>query len=418
MPNNDFAQRSQYEFLFDALAQKYPGLADVNESTFFQFAQAPVAARWISGNDIEAYDIANSVPGNLGGFWVAAGPFDAAYASLLRSIQPKEGDTNDDYVAIQRKLVDQESVYDVTAKDANADYFTWLANNPGPNGTASASKNAWLQDPLGGKGWGEKLDTIQAKIDEYTSELAKILGAMDGALSAAMARLGTDNMPVSNGGPARQVASLRIDGNLTDDKARWDSYHAGEFDFDVIINAQAEIKSPWRTVYTTEVHHDCWSTSTSVNVNTSRMIADEKYQLRVRAVGLEAYHISRGGWYDQTFVNPKQKIVQGSAGVTNDSFFGLQGSLHMIPETIVVLYKPTLQLTISTDMYKEQFEANADASVNWLDLFSFRFNVDGLASLQPVEGGETTTVTFASPDNAIPQILGVSSTSAFNGNTQ
>ncbi|MDF2986045.1 MAG: hypothetical protein K0R50_1555 [Eubacterium sp.] len=81
------------------------------------------------------------------------------------------------------------------------------------------------------------------------------------------------------------------------------------------------------------------------------------------------------------------------------------------------MYKPTITLTVSTQTYKQQFVANANLDIDWIELIGFRFKFNGLASLQPVDNGDNTvTLTFRSPDNAVPQILGVTSKVEFNGN--
>ena len=412
-----FEDKTQFDYLYDALAQKYPGLVAANDNaSIFQFAQAPVAANWVTGNDGTAYDIANSVPVNIDGFYVHGDQLDTAYSTLIKSIKPKIGDNNPDYKKLKLLADDQNSKMISLADQATKAYYTWAASNTKPDGTPQETKTEWLNDPLGGKAWGNKLNDLQSQIDELDSEMSAILKTMDAGLSDALALLGTDTMPVSRGGKAIQVPSVTIGGDLSADKSRWDTYEAGQYDFDIIINKDETITTPWKTIYTTEVKQTCWRTEIDTKVNTSRIIMDKNYNLRVSAVGLQAYQITRGRWYNPVFVSPDVEIVPGAAGLTADSFFGLNGSLHLIPETIVIMYKPTFTLTVSTETYKQQFVANADVDVNWVDILGFRFKFDGLASLQPVEGGNgTTTVTFRSGDNAVPQILGVTSKVEYNG---
>lgn len=183
------------------------------------------------------------------------------------------------------------------------------------------------------------------------------------------------------------------------------------------INSDSVIESLWKTVYSTQVVQTCWKTSVETKVDTFRIITDNHYNLKVQAVGVQGYQVTRGRWYNPAFVTPDAQIVQGATSLTNDSFFGLSGCLHLIPETIFVMYKPTITLTVSSKTYKQQFEANASLDIDWIELIGFRFSFKGLASLQPVENGDNTvTLTFRSPDNAAPQILGVTSKVVFNGN--
>jgi hypothetical protein len=130
---------------------------------------------------------------------------------------------------------------------------------------------------------------------------------------------------------------------------------------------------------------------------------------------MNTYQIVRGKWYDENFVDPKMKIVDGSP-FSNDTFFGLNGSLHMVPTSVLVMYRPTIQITTTTETFRQVFAANAEADINWLDLSGFRFSVDGLASLEPVGDAKTTTVTFKAAPNMAAQVVGVISKNTWNGN--
>lgn len=407
---------SQWDYLYNAVVSRFPGLAP-QAGAYFQFAAAPNAATWKTPEDADAYDVADGVPASLEGFYIPTGSFSSAYATLIRSIRPATGDSNADYLAIQQKLNDQEDKYTALISAATAAYHVFNANNPGPNGTKAESFTAWMNDPFGGASWGDKVTAVRNVIAEYNKELAAILASMDAPLSAAVAAIGTDTMNISTGGAAVAVPRTTIGNSLADDKARWDVYPAGKFDFDSgPMNSETVVTGPWTSVVTTTVSHDsCGGTTVSASVDTSRIIADEHFSLRVQAVGFQGYPIKRGQWYDETFVDPKTQIVQGAA-VTNDSFFGLHGSLHMIPDQVVVMYRPTISLTVSTQCYKEEIESNATASVGgFTNLFGFQFQYNGISGLNPVGDEVTTTITFPSPDNSVPQILGVISKSAYNG---
>lgn len=408
---------SQWDYLYNAVISRFPGLAP-GAGAFFQFSAAPSPATWTTPEDANAYDTADAVSASLEAFYIPSGSFSSAYASLIRSIRPATGDSNADYLAIQQKLEDQEDKYASIIAAAIAAYHVASANNPGPNGTNGESFQAWMNDPFGGASWGDKVMAVRAVIAEDNKELAAILRTIDAPLSAAVAALGNDTMNISTGGPAVSVPRTTIGNSLADDKARWDAYPPGQFDFDSgPMNSETVVTSPWQTVVTTSVSHDsCGGTTVSQSVDTSRIITDEHFSLRVQAVGFQGYTIKRGQWYDESFVDPKTQIVQG-AGVTNDTFFGLHGSLHMIPDQVVVMYRPTISLTVSTQCYKEEIEANATASGGGFShLFGFQFQYEGISGLNPVGDEVTTTITFPSPVNSVPQILGVISKSAYNGN--
>lgn len=408
---------TQFDYLYDALANKYPGLVASDGSQVFQFAVAPIGASWVTGNDANAYGIANSVSPSLGGFYSLGNPLDNAYSSLITSIQPTNYSANPAYTAQQTILTGLDSSYQQTLHDAQAAYQVWAAENPGPNGTASETFSAWVVDPFGGAGWGMKISQLQTQINNTTAKLAAIVKAMDAALANAQAALGTDMMPISNNGGTTSVPAVTIGGNIGNDVARWASYPAGQYDFQVQFDKDYTVTSPWKTVYSTTVSHDCWYTNVETSVNTSRIITDEHYSLEVSAVGLEGYPINRGSWWHGEYVRPDVKLAPGTS-VTTDTFFGPNGSLHLIPELVLVMFRPTFKVTVSTDVYQQQFGGNASADIDWINVFGFQFAFDGLASLEPVAGANnTTTVTFKAPEGASPQILGVVSKVVWDGST-
>ena len=413
------ADLTQFDYLYDALTDKFPGLTgDTGGAAVFQFTAAPIAADWVTGNDAEAYNLANTVPLNLGGFYEPGNTLDNAFMDLILSVKPANYSDNAAYTQAQTALTGLTSSQGQIAANANSAYIEWAANNPGANGAPAETKTAWLLDPLGGAVWQAKLNQIQTQITNQSNKIAAIVASMDGALARAQAAASTDKMPISRGGgPAIQVPSVTIGGDLGGDLARWAVYPAGQYEFSVELEGSYTTTTPWKTLYTTSASQHCWQTSVSVDVDTSRIIQDVNYKLEVNAVGVESYQISRGQWYDADYVTPNVQLTPGTT-VTSDTFFGLAGTLHLIPTELFVMYKPTFKLTISTATYQQQFVANANADIDWIDIFGFRFGFDGLASLQPVDNGNsTTTLTFASPDGAIPQIIGVTSKNEWNGST-
>jgi hypothetical protein len=211
------------------------------------------------------------------------------------------------------------------------------------------------------------------------------------------------------------VPRLTIDGDLSGDIVRWQAARADQYEFDVRINANQTITSPWQTTYETKVTRQCFKTSVDVKVDTSRIITDTHYELRYTAVGINSYPITRGNWFDASFVRPDVPLING-IDVSGDTFFGPAGSLHLIPVNILVIYKPTITLTISVERYKEQFGAYADTKIDWLDIFGFRFQVGANKKLEPIANPNgTVSVTFACPDNPVPQIVGVTSLLRYNG---
>lgn len=410
------ATTTQFDYFYDALAKRYPGIAAANGvTTNFQFMNTPMSAQWVTGGDANAFELANSTSVGLDGFFIPGGGFANAYRDLVLSIEPTQGADNQRYrnCVIQIAALDNQ-VQSLTSQ-AQANYKVYVANNPGTQTTFVQ----WLADPFGGQNYQQQLAQLQAQRADYASTQANILKALDGPLATAQAAVNpwAQTMNISEGGAIQSVPLTTIGGDLASDVAKWTARPAGQYDFDVTITGSDEITSPWKTTYTTTVHSDCWGTSASVQVNTSRIISDSQYKLRISAVGMNSYKINRGQWFDDSLVSPQTKLVEGSAW-TPDMFFGLNGSLHLIPDVIFVMFRPMIKLTTSTQVFKQQIQANADADISYLDLMGFRFNVDGMSSLQPVGDAVTTTVTFNAPDNQQAQIVGVTSKVAWNGDQQ
>lgn len=410
----DYAGKTPFEYLYDALARRYPGLAATEKGTVFQFCTAPIAADWVTRNDLNAYHHCNTVPANLDGFYVPGSNLDASYSTFIKSLKPEDADDNPLYnnkLKALNDLIDEQTA--VTNK-ANAAYQVWAANNKNPDGTVVENKTVWLQDPMGGQSWGERLKLIQDRVRLLNQEMADILKAMESPLADAVFSLNRYMMNISDGGTPYQVPSVSIGGDFAADRRRWDDYPEDQYDFDVRIDKSTMIQHPWPTVTKATVTRDSGGRIDLATINTSPIIPDANYSLRITAKGLQGYQITRAPWYKDALVQPDAEIVPG-AGVCNDTFFGAEGCLHLIPETIFVMYKPSFELTIPTNTYRQEFEANA-AGITSMDFLSFHFNLGNLHSLYSMPNADnTTTITLRSQADAVPQILGVASQLKWNG---
>src|SRR3954463_13877131 len=244
------ANLTQFDMLYDALADKFPGLVgDTGGAAVFQFTSAPISADWVTDQDAEAYDIANAVPLNLGGFYEPGDALDAAYMDLILSVKPANYSDNPSHTQAQTVLSGLTSSLGETAAQANSAYQEWAANNPGSNGAPAETKTAWLLDPLGGAVWQAKLEQTQTQIKNESDKIAAIVQSMDGALARAQKAASTDTMPISRGGgSAIQVPSVSISGDLGADLARWAAYPDGTYEFSVVLDGSYTIKTPWKTL--------------------------------------------------------------------------------------------------------------------------------------------------------------------------
>jgi hypothetical protein len=416
MPSNDFANQSQFDYMFDALAQKFPALQNFDGVTsIFQFSATPIAADWVDNLSAHVFDSSNIGSSSLDGFFVPTDNFYNSYKDLISSIKPANYTANADYEAFQQQLTNLNNQETGIQQNTTAAYQVWLANNPTPTGTPPETYGDWLKDMAGGKSWGDQLQALEDQKTALIAESAALVASMDSALAGAITDLSADTMNISRGSSVLKVPSFSISGSLSADKMAWDKYTPGQCDFSVTIDKDQTITTPWTVTYQTTVKQKCWNTSVDVSSQVSRIISDNNYKLVVQAVGMESYTITRGEWYHDAFVKPTVPFADGSI-FNSDTFFGQGGSLHLIPETIFVWYKPTMTLTISTEVYKQVFTQGGGADINWLDIFGTRFHFESLASLQAVPNADsTTTVTFPADPGVNPQIIGVTCSVRYDG---
>lgn len=405
---------TQFDYFYEALAKRYPGIAAANGTTTnFQFMKTPLPAQWMTGSDANAFELANSTSVGLDGFFTPGGGFANAYRDLVLSIEPAQGSDNPRYreCVIQIAAIDKQ-IQSLTDQAQGA-FKDYVANTPETQMTFTQ----WFNDPFGGQNFQQQIAQLQFQRSDLANVQQNIVKALDGPLGLAQAAVNpwAQTMNIVEDGAGQSVPLTTIGGDLAGDIARWTArlFTPDQYDFDITITGTDTITTPWKTTCTTTARSDCWGTSAPVQVNTSRIISDNQYKLRICAVGMNSYKINRGQWFDDTRVSPETKLVKGSAW-TPDMFFGRNGSLHLIPDVIFVMFRPMIKLTTSTQVFKQEIQANADAEISYVDLMGLRFAVSGMASLQPVGDEVTITVTFYAPDNQAAQIVGVTSKVAWN----
>ena len=408
-------KNTQFDYLFSAIADKFPAIAEHNNSTQFQFTGSPMEAAWTNSTDMSAYNTANRVSAAVNGFYTPnPGSLFTAYRSLIASIDPGvDGSKDPTYVKLQKQLTDARASVDSALSKAKVGWATYKSQNTNAKtGLPDETQSVWLKDELGGLQFQNAIDIANDKVEKLTANLALLTASFNAALAEAQEALtAKENQSIYStpGGGTETLPTITLAGDLGADVSNWDAYPADQYDLDVQLTKDSVVKSPWTTVYRSNIEQHCFSTSVSSSVNTSRIISDQHYKLEVKIKGFKSYTMSFGNWYDASFVNPATAKFSPAANVNSQTFFGKDsGSLHLIPSQIWVMYQPSITLTISTEMYKQEIEGALKSSINWLDLLTFRFDISAGTSLAKV--GETTTVlTFDAPVLQSPQIFGVTS---------
>lgn len=406
---------SQFDYLFSAIADKYPAIGQDTGSTQFQFTGSPMGANWTKGNDIDAYNTANRVAADVNGFYTPnPGPLYNAYSSLILSITPGvDADKDPTYQTLTSQKNTATDNYNGALTQARVAWQSYKEQNMNPKtGLPDESQTQWLSNPLGGLQYQTNINKYQAQIDDLSTRIASLTVSFNAALANAQKNL-TDDANKSNyvkaDGSMVKLPTISIDGNLGTDLAAWKQYRENEYDLDVTLNKESTVTTPWKTVYKTQVQQHCFSTSVKTDVNTSRIIQDKDYKLRVMIKGFKSYPVTFGEWYSPSYVNPETAKFSPAATVDSNTFFGARsGSLHMIPSQIWVMFRPKIELTVSTETYKQTIEGALNSSVNWVSILTFRFDTSAGASMAKV-GKDTTTITFDSPIMQSPQIFGTTS---------
>jgi hypothetical protein len=408
-------ENSQFDYLFSAIADRYPAIQAADGSTQFQFSASPEGANWQSGSDIDAYNMGNAVPLSMNGFYAKspASLFNA-YSDLILSIEPAvDADKDPTYVKLQGQYGDALKNYNSALVKAQTAWLSYKQQNTDPKtGLPVETQAAWLADELGGLEYQVAIDDAKKKKEDLGDKIALLNKSYNAALSNAQKDL-TDPNNLSKykqaDGKFLDLPTITLNGDLGTDKSTWDSYPDEQYDLDVTLSKDSIVKTRWKTVYDVEVEQHCFETSVKTTISTSRIISDEHYSLRVKIKGFKAYDVTFGGWYHDVFVHPETAIFSKASSVNTETFFAIDGgSLHMIPAKIWVMYRPEFTLTVSTELYKQTIQGYLDTNIDWTDMLSFRFDTTAGSSLAEV-GEKITTISFTSPVLSTPQIFGVTS---------
>jgi hypothetical protein len=102
----------------------------------------------------------------------------------------------------------------------------------------------------------------------------------------------------------------------------------------------------------------------------------------------------------------KVEFPQGSRFTMKD-FFGEEGTLHMVPVSVFVIYKPKVTLTISTQTYTETVKSYYDASAS-VSIFGLNFSLAGGEEKFVQDGpNDTKIITFDSFSDPTATPLGI-----------
>lgn len=405
--------RSLFDALYDALARKSPGIALADgTASHFQFMDTPCPAAWHTGQDARAFLLADSCATRLDGFFMPGGSFSEAYRNYVQALEPRSGASSARFCATVAQSANLNRALVMIDRQARAAFQDYRTKYKGTQLTYLE----WLADPRGGHNYQTPMRGFTQLRQSHSRLQALALRAYDPDLAEAQLALApwSESMSISHMGESRDVAQTAIEGDLAGDIRRWDARRRVSHDLDVTLTGHETLAYVWRTALRGTPRSLGWGACTPAGMNTQRIASDPRFKLRLLGSGLNSYRIRRGSWFKPALLNPRARLVAGSP-FNSDSFFGEHGSLHQVLDEILVIHRPMVQLTLSTQVYVEEIARHVSASVHSADLLGLRFALDGLASLQPVSDGQTTTITLQAPSTQRAQVLGMLSRLVWNG---
>jgi hypothetical protein len=412
-----FGDKSQWDYLAMALIKEYRALQNASApqergKTYFQFAGQPLQADWTSGTDYPAWTRANIVPGDLDGFYRETTSLVArSYSTYISSIAPTGFQTNPQYQGYQTNLSALESDYATLAGQAMDAFIQW--KNRYPEIAGNTTYFQWLTtEGTEGPSWNAQIQNNQEQQNNVKKTIADFVKAVDTDLgSAQQAVTEPANMESFTIGGVTQTELLTTIEDLSTILTKWTSKSEGAYELDITIDQETLETGEWQESIQSSVKQNCCSISSSVTIDWKRVIQDTKYKLQVQAIGANNFLIGRGKWYNADWLMAsKVEFPQGSRFTMKD-FFGEEGTLHMVPVSVFVIYKPKVTLTISTETYTETVKSYYDASAS-VSIFGLNFSLAGGEEKFVQDGpNDTKIITFDSfsDPTATPLVFGMSS---------
>lgn len=156
-------------------------------------------------------------------------------------------------------------------------------------------------------------------------------------------------------GASVSLPTITINGDLGKDLDNWKKYSDNEYDLDISLamNQEAVInpsKNKNVSKLTTCVLSFISTDDSNVHFQKQKEV-DNGYILRVKIKGIRAYSITFGDWYSPSLASYNSMYLLAEPEHSSKRFFAkTDGSFHMIPSLIWVIYRPTIDLTINEQL--------------------------------------------------------------------
>lgn len=401
----EFGAASLYQCLQDGILSAFPALRKLDHMRF-QFTAAPMTADWDQTSYAVFYDLADAVPGDMGGFYtVGSGHISQAYTDLLNCIATGVGEDDPEYQRLEDQHKTTAALYNQTVSEATDAFL--LAKHQGS--TAANDLTEWL-GTVGGKAYQRKLNQLEVQMKDYEDAMAVITKRLREPLERAQAALLSDRMNFADGTHSIiTVPRTVIGGNLLEDTMRWkklaSNYRQGlKIGFDLNLSIVPTVR---QSAVMDAAMADYRSNGIESVINFEKLILDEHYSMTLKVIGFNSYPVVRGAWYDDTFVNKDVKLYETS-GFHISHFFGANGVLRLIPVMMIAAYHPILELTVSKSAYEAEIQQQL---ASCRDGYQFcGFVMDGSKTPAILKDTNLVTLTLEAADTQPAQLIGVIST--------
>lgn len=405
-----FKSQGSYAHLMQGLKQQFPSLAENADSKLFQFMATTKEATWTQRMDYNLYKMMDAVPAERGGYYIPSDKYvSQSYATWMNSLFSIDLKKSGAYMALSQKVLTLENELKTmmsealkkTYQDTTGEPFTakgfqlWL-------GTLNENNLFVHPDVLSYLRKNTEYKTAQKEMEELKQRLNKdyyqALKDMEDESKQASIIVEGKNDPM-------KVPYVTLSGALTSDVSRWES--ADKNMVEIHINSEEQVAGMENSVYSSAIGKVGWWLGAMHEGEVTQELADEKYQLDIEIKGINTYDIQRGDWYKGQYVTPALQ-VDDSAMLKKETYFGPAGSLQLIPVSFLVIYKPTIRLTIHRDVYEKKMKSFIQANT-LLAIFGMGFSAGAQVEKKLITKDQEIIIPFDAPTIAAPQIIGVTS---------
>lgn len=406
----NFSERSSYEHLMNALVKQFPSLAQHGEQQVFQFVSTPIAATWKKAMSESLYNLMDTVPAERAGYYSSsASRITSSYRDFIGSLKQKDFKESDEY----RRLIDvrnkKSGIVDNNTLILKQAYVEDTGKNVDTPDELKDYK-AWLKTQSGDFMPPEVRKAIKAvkELEEAEEAIVAFRNRANKPYQRAVEELEKNKIRIMSDSSTTisEVPHYSFGGDLQELIETGDNLKANDYKYKITIKSDEVIEGKWSALYSTKASASFFMARAENTTELTQLINDEKYTLEVNLKNAGTFMVNRDQWYDDTFVKPNKELDE-AAIFTKEDFFGVGGSLQLIPASFFIVYRPRIRLTIDRTVYEQKIKTKIGGSALFT-IFGLSMNASFDQS-KTVAGTEKIVIDFENNDTSAPQVIGVTS---------